>query len=49
MEEIEVIIKLSPENIINYISIRKSDTILKLKEYYQIISKIPPDQQNLFI
>ena len=47
MEEIEVIIKLSPENIINYLSIRKSDTILKLKEYCQIISKIPPDQQNL--
>ena len=47
MEEIEVIIKLSPENQINYISIRKLDTILKLKEHCQIISKIPPDQQNL--
>ena len=47
MEEIEVIIKLSPKNQIYYISIRKSDTILKLKEYCQFLSKIPPDQQNL--
>jgi hypothetical protein len=47
MEEIEVIIKQLPDNQVNYISIRKSETILKLKEHCQILSKIPPEQQDL--
>ena len=48
MEEIEVNIKLSAENQVYYISIRKLDKILKLKEHCKIISNIPIDQQNLF-
>ena len=47
MEEIEVNIKLQENNKIYNIPIRKSDTILKLKEYCKIISNIPQDQQNL--
>jgi hypothetical protein len=47
MEEIEVNIKLEENNQIYNIPIRKSDTILKLKEYCKIISNIPQDQQNL--
>ena len=48
MEEIEVNIKLAANNQIYNLAIRKSDTILKLKEYCQIISNIPPAQQALF-
>ena len=47
MEEIEVNIKLSKNNKIYYMLIRKSDTILRLKEYCQKISDIPPSEQNL--
>ena len=47
MEEIEVNIKLQENNRVYNIPIRKSDTILKLKEYCKIISNIPQDQQNL--
>jgi len=47
MEEIEVNIKIKENNRIYNIPIRKSDTILKLKEYCKIISNIPQDQQNL--
>jgi len=47
MEEIEVNIKLAANNQIYSLPIRKSETILKLKEYCQIISNIPPAQQNL--
>ena len=47
MEEIEVNIKIKETNRIYNIPIRKSDTILKLKEYCKIISNIPQDQQNL--
>ena len=47
MEQIEVNIKLASNNQIYNIPIRKLDTILKLKEYCQIISNIPPDKQNL--
>ena len=47
MEEIEVNIKIAEKNRTNNIPIRKSDTILKLKEYCKIISNIPQDQQNL--
>ena len=47
MEQIEVNIKLASNNKIYNIPIRKLDTILKLKEYYQIISNIPQDKQNL--
>jgi len=47
MEQIEVNIKLASNNKIYNIPIRKLDTILKLKEYCQIISNIPQDKQNL--
>ena len=47
MEQIEVNIKLQSNNKIYNIPIRKLDTVLKLKEYCQILSKISPDQQNL--
>ena len=47
MEEIEVNIKLLKNNKIYYMLIRKSDTILRLKEYCQKISDIPPSEQNL--
>ena len=47
MEHIEVNIKLASNNLIYNLPIRKSETILKLKEFCQIISNIPPDQQNL--
>jgi len=47
MEEIEVNIKLASNNQIYNIPIRRSDTILKLKEYCKILSNIPQDQQNL--
>ena len=47
MDQIEVNIKLAENNKIYTLPIGKSDTILKLKEYCKIISKIPQDQQNL--
>ena len=47
MEEIEVNIKIKENNRIYNIPIRKSDTILRLKEYCKIISNIPQNQQNL--
>ena len=47
MEQIEVNIKLTSNNYIYNIQIRKSDTILQLKEYCQIISDIPQVQQIL--
>jgi len=47
MDQIEVNIKLASNNKIYNLPIRKSDTILKLKEYCKIISNIPEDQQNL--
>jgi len=47
MEQIEVNIKLQSNNKIYNIPIRKLDKVLKLKEYCQILSKIPPNQQNL--
>ena len=47
MDQIEVNIKLEPNNKIYNLLIRKSDTVLKLKEYCKIISNIPEDQQNL--
>ena len=47
MEEIEVNIKLASNNQIYNLPIRKSETILKLKEFCKIISNIPPAQQNL--
>ena len=47
MEEIEVNIKIAANNQIYSLPIRKTETILKLKEYCQIISNIPPAQQNL--
>ena len=47
MEEIEVNIKIATNNQIYSLPIRKSETILKLKEYWQIISNIPQAQQNL--
>jgi len=47
MDLIEVYIKLIPNNQIYSLPIRKSETILKLKEYCKIISKIPQDQQDL--
>jgi len=47
MEQIEVNIKLTSNNYIYNIPIRKSDTILQLKEYCQIISDIPQVQQIL--
>ena len=47
MDQIEVNIKLASNNKIYNLPIRKSDTVLKLKEYCKIISNIPEDQQNL--
>ena len=47
MEQIEVNIKIKENNLMYNILIGKSDTILKLKEYCQIISNIPPAQQIL--
>ena len=47
MEEIEVNIKLAANNKIYNLPIKKSETILKLKEYCHIISNIPSTQQNL--
>jgi len=47
MDQIEVNIKLSSNNKIYNLPIRKSDTVLKLKEYCKILSNIPEDQQNL--
>ena len=47
MDQIEVYIKLKPNDKIYSLPIRKSETILKLKEYCKIISKIPQDQQDL--
>ena len=47
MAQIEVYIKVTPNNQIYSLPIRKSETILKLKEYCKVLSKIPQDQQNL--
>jgi len=47
MEQIEINIKLASNNLKYNIPIRKSDTILQLKEYCQILSNIPQDQQIL--
>ena len=47
MEQIEVNIKLAENNKVYNLPIRKSDTILKLKEFCHIISNIPPAQQTL--
>ena len=47
MEQIEVNIKIAANNKIYNIPIRKSDSILKLKEYCKILSNIPQCQQNL--
>jgi len=47
MDQFEVYIKVTPNNQVYSLSIRKSETILKLKEYCKILSKIPQDQQNL--
>jgi len=47
MDQIEVNIKLKANNKVYNLPIRTSETILKLKEYCQIISNIPPAQQNL--
>jgi len=47
MDQIEVYIKVTPNNKVYSLPIRKSETILKLKEYCKILSKIPENQQNL--
>ena len=47
MDQIEVNIKVAASNYEYNLPIRKSDTILKLKEYCEAISSIPPAQQNL--
>ena len=47
MDQIEVNIKFVPNNQVYNLPVRKSDTILKLKEYCKVLSKIPEDQQNL--
>ena len=47
MDEIEVNIKLAQNNKEYTLPIRKLDTIYKLKEYCQVLSHIPQDQQNL--
>ena len=47
MEEIEVNIKLAGNNLIYNLPIRKSDSILQLKEYCHKISDILPAEQNL--
>ena len=47
MEQIEVNIKLASNNQVYNLPIRKSESIIKLKEYCQIISNIPQDQQIL--
>ena len=47
MEQIEVNIKLATNNQVYNLLIRKSETIIKLKEYCQVISNIPQDQQIL--
>jgi len=47
MEQIEINIKLASNNLKYNIPIRKSDTILQLKEYCQILSNIPQAQQIL--
>jgi len=47
MEHIEVNIKLASNNQVYNLPIRKSETIIKLKEYCQIISNIPQDKQIL--
>ena len=47
MDQIEVNIKLASNNKIYNLPIRKSDAILRLKEYCKVISNIPQDQQNL--
>ena len=47
MDEIEVNIKLASNNKIYNLPIRKSDSILRLKEYCKVISNILQDQQNL--
>ena len=47
MELIEVNIKLASNNHVYNLPIRKSETINKLKEYCQVISNIPQDQQIL--
>jgi len=47
MEQIEINIKLASNNLKYNILIRKSDTILQLKEYCQILSNISQDQQIL--
>ena len=47
MELIEVNIKLASKNHVYNLPIRKSETINKLKEYCQVISNIPQDQQIL--
>ena len=47
MEQIEVNIKIAANNHMYNIPIRKSDKILKLKEYCKILSNIPQDQQKL--
>jgi len=47
MDQIEVNIKLASNSKIYNLPIRKSDSILRLKEYCKVISNIPQDQQNL--
>jgi len=47
MEHIEVNIKLASNNQVYNLPIRKSETIIKLKEYCQILSNIPQDKQIL--
>ena len=47
MDQIEVYIKITPNNKVYSLPIRKSEKILKLKEYCKILSKIPQNQQDL--
>ena len=47
MDQIEVYIKVTPINQVYSLPIRKSETILKLKEYCKVLSKIPENQQDL--
>ena len=47
MDQIEVYIKVTTNNQVYSLPIRKSETILKLKEYCKILSKIPQNQQDL--
>jgi len=47
MDQIEIYIKVTPNNQVYSLPIRKSETILKLKEYCKILSKIPQNQLDL--